>query len=132
MLLKSNKIFAAEREFLAIPDHYVALTGKFPYASLTGLATTNAAYYGTESVIQRGTLVNMGVDGTVSKPTSSLLPNAVIFNTIRPGDFDSTDTYVNATILVHGFVRGGRVIELTSGDLGKLDNKMIYIMDPQS
>ena len=53
-----------------------------------------------------------------------------IFNTIKLNDYDTTDTYVNATVLVHGFVREDRliVVDETNGTVAKLDNDMIYVM----
>lgn len=126
--LKSYKIFPSERDFLAIPDHYINVTAKIPYASLTGLTSTNAPVYGTEAVVQRGTLVNVDANGLVTKPTTGVVPNAVIFDTIRPSDFDETDAFVNASVLIHGVIRKDRVTELTVGDLGKLANGMISVM----
>ena len=129
MKLKSYKILAPEKDFLAIPDHYVNITAKIAYANLTGLKVAMTDVYGNTNVIPRGTLVNVDGDGVVNKPTASLLPNAVIFDTINIDDYDSTDTYVNATVLVHGFVRADRLKELTSGDTAKLDNKQIYVFN---
>ena len=128
--LQSKKILASEPQFLAIPDHYVNLVGKIAYANLDGLSKTNADLYPGEKIIQRGTLVNLDKDGVVTKPGASTPPNAVIFNTIKLNDYDTTDTYVNATVLVHGFVREDRliVVDATNGTVAKLDNDMIYVM----
>lgn len=117
--LKSKKILAPEKQFLAFPDHYVNLPGKIVFVELAKLATTNADTYGEKSgkVIARGTLVHMDEDGNVTKPTYSKTvtdgtkANAVLFNTIDIEDYDEkTDRYVNAAVLVHGFVRKDRLI----------------------
>lgn len=117
--LKSKKILAPEKQFLAFPDHYVNLPGKIAFAELAKLATTDADTYGEKSgkVIARGTLVHMDEDGNVTKPTYSKTvtdgtkANAVLFNTIDIEDYDEkTDLYVNAAVLVHGFVRKDRLI----------------------
>lgn len=117
--LKSKKILAPEKQFLAFPDHYVNLPGKIAFEELAKLATTDADTYGEKSgkVIARGTLVHMDEDGNVTKPTYSKTvtdgtkANAVLFNTIDIEDYDGkTDPYVNAAVLVHGFVRKDRLI----------------------
>lgn len=117
--LRSKKILAPEKQFLAFPDHYVNLPGKIAFDELAKLATTDVATYGEKSgkVIARGTLVYMDSDGNVSKPTYSKTvtdgtkANAVLFNTIDIADYDKvTDPYVNAAVLVHGFVRKDRLI----------------------
>lgn len=134
--LKSKKILAPEKQFLAFPDHYVNLPGKIAFAELAKLATTDVATYGEKSgkVIARGTLVHMDEDGNVSKPTYSKTvtdgtkANAVLFNTIDIEDYDAvTDPYVNASILVHGFVRKDRLLgdkdAIEFGDLIHVVNK---------
>lgn len=117
--LKSKKILAPEKQFLAFPDHYVNLPGKIAFEELAKLATTDADTYGEKSgkVIARGTLVHMDEDGNVTKPTfnadaaNGTKANAVLFNTIDIEDYDTvTDPYVNAAVLVHGFVRKDRLI----------------------
>lgn len=117
--LKSKKILAPEKQFLAFPDHYVNLPGKIAFAELAKLATTDTDTYGEKSgkVIARGTLVHMDEDGVVTKPTftadapEGTKANAVLFNTIDIEDYDAvTDPYVNAAVLVHGFVRKDRLI----------------------
>lgn len=119
--LKSKKILAPEKQFLAFPDHYVNLPGKIPFAELAKLATTDADTYGEKSgkVIARGTLVHMDAEGNVTKPTftagagagEGTKANAVLFNTIDIEDYDAvTDPHVNAAVLVHGFVRKDRLI----------------------
>lgn len=117
--LKSKKILAPEKQFLAFSDHYVNLPGKIAFTELANLATTDVATYGEKSgkVIARGTLVHMDENGVVTKPTYSKTvtdgtkANAVLFNTIDIEDYDEkTDPYVNAAVLVHGFVRKDRLI----------------------
>ena len=134
--LRTKKILPPERQFLAFPDHYVNLPGKIAFAELAKLATTDVATYGEKSgkVIARGTLVYMDADGNVSKPTFTAAAakgtkaNAVLFNTIDIEDYDAvTDPYVNASILVHGFVRKDRLIgdkdAIEFGDLIHVVNK---------
>lgn len=134
--LKSKKILAPEKQFLAFPDHYVNLPGKIAFEELAKLATTDVATYGEKSgkVIARGTLVHMDEDGVVTKPTfttdaaNGTKANAVLFNTIDIEDYDAvTDTYVNASILVHGFVRKDRLLgdkdAIEFGDLIHVVNK---------
>lgn len=134
--LKSKKILAPEKQFLAFPDHYVNLPGKIAFAELAKLATTDVATYGEKSgkVIARGTLVHMDEDGVVTKPTFTAADakgtkaNAVLFNTIDIEDYDAvTDPYVNASILVHGFVRKDRLLgnkdAIEFGDLIHVVNK---------
>lgn len=133
--LKSKKILAPEKQFLAFPDHYVNLPGKIAFAELANLATTDVATYGEKSgkVIARGTLVHMDEDGNVTKPTYSKTvtdgtkANAVLFNTIDIEDYDEkTDPYVNAAVLVHGFVRKDRLI----GDKDAIEfSDMIHVVN---
>ena len=126
--LKKYQVFAPEQDFLAFPDHYVNIVGKIAYADLEGLAKTDAA---GNKVIKRGTLVNMDADGVVKKCTSTLKPNAIIFNTIKIGDYDAVDDFVNATVLVHGFVRADRLTLLDANAtvaLLKAENPMIYVV----
>lgn len=133
--LKSKKILAPEKQFLAFPDHYVNLPGKIAFEELAKLATTDVATYGEKSgkVIARGTLVHMDKDGNVTKPTYSTTAtegtkaNAVLFNTIDIEDYDNkTDPYVNAAVLVHGFVRKDRLL----GDKNNLDfSDLIHVVN---
>ena len=126
--LNTYKVFQPEQDFLAFPDHYVNIVGKIAYADLAGLAKTDAA---GNQVIKRGTLVNMDADGAVKKCTTSLKPNAIIFDTIKIADYDSVDTTVNATVLVHGFVREDRLTLLDDNAtvaLLKTENPMIYVV----
>lgn len=133
--LRTKKILPPERQFLAFPDHYVNLPGKIAFAELAKLATTDVATYGEKSgkVIARGTLVHMDADGNVTKPTAKTAEtggtkaNAVLFNTIDIEDFDAkTDPFVNAAVLVHGFVRKDRLI----GDKENLDfSDLIHVVN---
>ena len=126
--LNTYKVFQPEQDFLAFPDHYVNIVGKIAYDDLEGLAKTDAA---GNQVIKRGTLVNMDADGAVKKCTSTLKPNAIIFDTIKVADYDSVDTTVNATVLVHGFVREDRLTLLDDNAtiaLLKAENPMIYVV----
>ena len=126
--LNTYKVFQPEQDFLAFPDHYVNIVGKIAYADLAGLAEEDAA---GNQVIKRGTLVNMDADGVVKKCTTALKPNAIIFDTIKVADYDSVDTTVNATVLVHGFVREDRLTLLDANAttaLLKTENPMIYVV----
>lgn len=127
--LNTYKVFQPEQDFLAFPDHYVNIVGKIAYADLAGLAKADAA---GNQVIKRGTLVNMDADGVVKKCTSTLKPNAIIFDTIKIADYDAVDTTVNATVLVHGFVRADRLTLLDANAtvaLLKAENPMIYVVN---
>lgn len=133
--LRTKKILPPEKQFLAFPDHYVNLPGKIAFAELAKLKTVDVDTYGEKSgkVIARGTLVHMDADGNVTKPTysstvtSGTKANAVLFNTIDIEDFDAkTDPYVNAAVLVHGFVRKDRLI----GDKENLDfSDLIHVVN---
>lgn len=133
--LKSKKILAPEKQFLAFPDHYVNLPGKIAFTELANLATKDADTYGEKSgkVIARGTLVHMDADGNVTKPTftadaaGGTKANAVLFNTIDIEDYDTvTDPYVNAAVLVHGFVRKDRLI----GDTNAIEfSDLIHVVN---
>lgn len=127
--LNTYKVFQPEQDFLAFPDHYVNIVGKIAYDDLEGLAKTDAA---GNQVIKRGTLVNMDADGAVKKCTSTLKPNAIIFDTIKVADYDDgVDDYVNATVMIHGFVRQDRLTLLDANAtvaLLKAENPMIYVV----
>ena len=126
--LNTYKVFQPEQDFLAFPDHYVNVVGKIAYADLAGLAKADAA---GNQVIKRGTFVNMDAEGAVKKCTNTLKPNAIIFDTIKVADYDSVDTTVNATVLVHGFVREDRLTLLDDNAtvaLLKTENPMIYVV----
>lgn len=133
--LKQHKFLAPERQFLAFPDHYVNIPGKIAFSELTNLKTDNleAVYGDSRVVIPRGTVVHIDGDGAVTKPTyvkttkeDGTKPNGVIFNTIYVDEYDSgTDDYINATVLVHGFVRKDRLY----GDEDNLNNSMIHVVN---
>ena len=133
--LRTKKILPPEKQFLAFPDHYVNIPGKIAFAELDKLKTVDVDTYGDKSgkVIARGTLVHIDADGVVTKPTYSSTvtngtkANAVLFNTIYIEDFDEkTDPYVNAAVLVHGFVRKDRLI----GDKANLDfSDLIHVVN---
>ena len=128
--LKTKKILAPKKTFLAIPDHYVNLTGLLAFAELAKLKTTDDA---GNNVIEAGTVVNMTADGTVTKPTyvktsneSGTKGNAIIFNEINVDDYVSgTDDKITATVMVHGFVRADR---LTGYDADAFTNQNIYVL----
>ena len=127
--LNTYKVFQPEVDFLAFPDHYVNIVGKIAYADLKGLAKADAA---GNQVIKRGSLVFMDADGIVKKCTEALKPNAIIFDTIKVADYDSVDATVNATVLVHGFVRADRLTLLDANAtvaLLKAENPMIYVVN---
>lgn len=127
--LRTKKILPPERQFLAFPDHYVNLPGKIAFAELAKLATTDEATYGEKSgkVIARGTLVHMDADGVVTQPSETVKANAVLFNTIDIEDYDAkTDPFVNASVLVHGFVRKDRLI----GDAANIEfGDLIHVVN---
>lgn len=122
--LRTKKILPPERQFLAFPDHYVNLPGKIAFEELAKLATTDEATYGEKSgkVIARGTVVHMDADGVVTQPSATVKGNAILFNTIDIEDYDEkTDPYVNAAVLVHGFVRKDRLLgDTTNVEFGDL------------
>lgn len=127
--LRTKKILAPQKHFLAFPDHYVNVTGKIAFNVLDTLA--KAGDDGVKRVLA-GTLVHMDEAGAITKcdgTTAKIKANAVIFDEIVADDYDSTDTQVNASVLVHGFIRKDRVTELTTGDLASLDNPMIYVIE---
>lgn len=124
--LRTQKIFAPERQILAIPDHYVALTGSVANAEATKLLTASAIHGGAKGIL-RGTMVILGADGKVTAPTLENKPNAIIFNTVMEGEYDETDTTINVTVLVHGFVRKDRLIKVT-GSTQELDAPQIYVL----
>ena len=127
--LNTYKVFQPEQDFLAFPDHYVNIVGKIAYDDLAGLAKADAA---GNQVIKRGTLVNMDDEGVIKKCTSTLKPNAIIFNSIKIADYDDgVDDYVNATVMIHGFVRADRLTLLDANAtvaLLKTENPMIYVV----
>jgi hypothetical protein len=140
--LQQRKYLAPEPQFLAFPDHYVNIPGKIEFAELAKLyATLTTAetqklaniYTDSTNVLPRGLAVHIDADGKVTAPAAAVpegaaevKPNAVLFNTIEFGKYDeTTDTEVNAAILVHGFVRKDRLYGTKKADL---DNNMIYVV----
>ena len=147
--LQTRKYLAPEPQFLAFPDHYVNLPGKIEFAELAKLyATLTSAekskmqnvYTDSTKVLPRGLAVHIDADGKVTAPAAAsstggpdsgtgaaVNPNAVLFNTIEFGKYDSTtDPVINAAVLVHGFVRADRLFGSQKADL---DNKMICIVN---
>ena len=113
--LNRYEVFKPENDFLAFPDHYVNLVGFIAYDDLEGLAQEDAS---GKQVIKRGTVVKMDADGKVSKANAD--GNGIIFDTIEIAKFDEGDVQVNATVLVHGFVRKDRLTfadDLKANDL---------------
>ena len=142
--LQTRQYLVPEPQFLAFPDHYVNIPGKIEYAELAKLyATLTSAeksklanvYTDATKVLPRALAVHIDADGKVTAPASSTVetgsvtvkPNAVLFNTIEFGKFDSTtDPVINAAILVHGFVRADRIFGTNKASL---DNAMVYVVN---
>lgn len=119
--LNRYEVFKPENDFLAFPDHYVNLVGFIAYDDLAGLAVEDAS---GKQVIKRGTVVKMDADGKVTKASED--GNGIIFDSIEIGKFDDGDVQVNATVLVHGFVRKDRLTfaeDLKANDLIHVVNK---------
>lgn len=119
--LNTYKVFKPENDFLAFPDHYVNLVGFIAYADLSKLAKADAS---GKMVIARGTVVKMDADGKITKASED--GNGIIFDTIEIAKFDDGDVQVNATVLVHGFVRKDRLTfaeDLKANDLIHVVNK---------
>lgn len=140
--LQTRQYLAPEPQFLAFPDHYVNIPGKIEFAELSKLYATLTEtekkklaniYTDSTNVLPRGLAVHIDGDGKVTAPVTgsetvtAVKPNAVLFNTIEFGKYDeATDTEVNASILVHGFVRADR---LMGKEKANLDNGMIYVVN---
>lgn len=140
--LQTRQYLAPEPQFLAFPDHYVNLPGKIEFAELAKLyATLSTAekqklanvYTDSTKVLPRGLAVHIDGDGKVTAPVAgsetvtAVKPNAVLFNTIDYKKYDeTTDPVINASILVHGFVRADRLFGSEKADL---DNAMICIVN---
>lgn len=140
--LQTRQFLAPEPQFLAFPDHYVNLPGKIEfaelaklYASMSKAETQKLANVYTDStkVLPRGLAVHIDGDGKVTAPAAGasgaaeVKPNAVLFNTIEFGKYDSTtDPVINASILVHGFVRADRLYGTKKADM---DNAMIHVVN---
>lgn len=140
--LQTRQYLAPEPQFLAFPDHYVNLPGKIEFAELAKLyATLSTAekqklanvYTDSTKVLPRGLAVHIDGDGKVTAPAAdsetatAVKPNAILFNTIDYKKYDeTTDPVINASILVHGFVRADR---LFGSEKTNLDNAMICIVN---
>lgn len=140
--LQTRQYLAPEPQFLAFPDHYVNLPGKIEFAELAKLYASMSkpeqqklanVYTDSTKVLPRGLAVHIDGDGKVTAPAAGsetatgVKPNAVLFNTIDYKKYDeTTDSVINASILVHGFVRADR---LFGSEKANLDNAMICIVN---
>lgn len=140
--LQTRQYLAPEPQFLAFPDHYVNLPGKIEFAELAKLYASMPkaeqqklanVYTDSTKVLPRGLAVHIDGDGKVTAPVAgsetatAVKPNAVLFNTIDYKKYDeTTDPVINASILVHGFVRADR---LFGSEKAYLDNAMICIVN---
>lgn len=140
--LQTRQYLAPEPQFLAFPDHYVNLPGKIEFAELAKLYASMSkaeqqklanVYTDSTKVLPRGLAVHIDGDGKVTAPVAGsetateVKPNAVLFNTIDYKKYDeTTDPVINASILVHGFVRADR---LFGSEKATLDNAMICIVN---
>lgn len=141
--LQTRQYLAPEPQFLAFPDHYVNLPGKIEFAELAKLYASMSkdekqklanVYTDSTKVLPRGLAVHIDGDGKVTAPAAAVAdgaaavkPNAVLFNTIDYKKYDeTTDPVINASILVHGFVRADR---LFGSEKANLDNAMICIVN---
>lgn len=138
--LQTRQYLAPEPQFLAFPDHYVNLPGKIEFAELEKLLNTlqpaeeeKMKNVYSKEVLPRGLVVHIDGDGKVTAPVAgsetagAVKPNAVLFNTIDYKKYDeTTDPVINASILVHGFVRADR---LMGKEKANLDNGMIYVVN---
>ena len=140
--LQTRQYLAPEPQFLAFPDHYVNIPGKIEFAELAKLYASMSeveqqklanVYTDSTKVLPRGLAVHIDGDGKVTAPAAGsetaavVKPNAVLFNTIDYKKYDeTTDSVINASILVHGFVRADR---LFGSEKANLDNAMICIVN---
>lgn len=140
--LQTRQYLAPEPQFLAFPDHYVNLPGRIEFAELAKLYATLSTgekqklanvYTDSTKVLPRGLAVHIDGDGKVTAPVAgsetatAVKPNAILFNTIDYKKYDeTTDPVINASILVHGFVRADR---LFGSEKATLDNAMICIVN---
>lgn len=140
--LQTRQYLAPEPQFLAFPDHYVNIPGKIEFAELAKLYASMPkaeqqklanVYTDSTKVLPRGLAVHIDGDGKVTAPVAgsetatAVKPNAVLFNTIDYKKYDeTTDPIINASILVHGFVRADR---LFGSEKANLDNAMICIVN---
>lgn len=149
--LNKYQVFKPENDFLAFPDHYVNIVGFIEYEDLEDLAVLDAS---GKLVIKRGTVINIDADGKVTAAVAPeeesgseasaqtegeetegeeasgeeevvvANGNGIIFDTIEVGKYDDADEQVNATVLVHGFVRKDR---LTNAEA--LNSELIYVVN---
>lgn len=140
--LQTRQYLAPEPQFLAFPDHYVNIPGKIEFAELAKLYASMPkaeqqklanVYTDSTNVLPRGLAVHIDADGKVTAPAAAttgveaVKPNAVLFNTIDYKKYDeTTDSVINASILVHGFVRADR---LFGSEKANLDNAMICVVN---
>lgn len=140
--LQTRQYLAPEPQFLAFPDHYVNLPGKIEFDELAKLYASMPkaeqqklanVYTDSTNVLPRGLAVHIDGDGKVTAPVAAttgvtaVKPNAILFNTIDYKKYDkTTDPVINASILVHGFVRADR---LFGSEKANLDNAMICIVN---
>lgn len=140
--LQTRQYLAPEPQFLAFPDHYVNLPGKIEFDELAKLYATMSkaetqklanVYTDSTKVLPRGLAVHIDGDGKVTAPVAAttgvtaVKPNAILFNTIDYKKYDkTTDPVINASILVHGFVRADR---LFGSEKAHLDNAMISVVN---
>lgn len=97
MQLKRTVYGEPPKAFLAIPDHYVAVTGI--YQASKG------------EVLKAGTVVAIADDGTVTLPDGTAkFANGIVFNDTDASN-ETGGEKVNVTVLIHGFVRPSRLIK---------------------
>lgn len=106
MKLKKTVYGEPAKTFLAIPDHYVNVTGLY-----------NATTVG--EILKAGTVVNITPAGVVTKAVAgaSGAPgngNGIVFNDTVASDVAEK---VNVTVLIHGFIRPSRLDTTTKGFL---------------
>lgn len=118
--LNKYEVFGPEHDFLAFPDHYVNIVGFIAFDDLAGLAETDEA---GKQVIKRGTVVNIDGDGKVTAANGN--GNGIIFDSIEVGKYDEVDVQVNATVLVHGFVRKDRLVNADA----LVNNALIHVVN---
>lgn len=104
MQLKKTVFGEPPKSFLAIPDHYVAVTGLYQAKK--------------SEVLTAGTVVNITEAGVVTKATTQN-GNGIVFNDTEATN-ETNGEKVNVTVLIHGFVRKSRLTnsENLSANLG--------------
>lgn len=103
MKLKKTVYGEPAKTFLAIPDHYVNVTGLYS-------ASPN-------EILKAGTVVNITDAGVVTKATAgdgTPTGNGIVFNDTEPTDVSEK---VNVTVMIHGFVRPSRLDSATKAHL---------------